>query len=58
LSIEITNGGDEHTNAGIYAHDGATSNNPSMATTITIDGTAAGAKASGVIATGGSKDYF
>jgi hypothetical protein len=58
LSIEITNGGDEHTNAGIYAHDGATSNNPSMATTITIDGTAAGAKASGLIATGGSKITF
>ena len=58
LSVEITNGGDEHTNAGIYAHDGATSNNPSMATTITIDGTTGGAKASGLIATGGSKVIF
>ena len=58
LSIEITNGGDEHINAGIYAHDGATSNNPSMTTTITIDGTTAGAKASGVIATTGAKVIF
>lgn len=58
LSIDITNGTDEHINGGIYAHDGATSNNPSMATTITIAGTIAGVKASGLIATSGATINF